>query len=131
MLCNSTGCKKWDIGNFIRALLMDNDDIVAMIGEHCYPVIAPENTLGDFIIYFRQSYHKLVSQMGVYQDIAEVAVVAISDNYDRSIALAEMIDDTLTGSYNSEECSFDILLKDSTETFDDNKYIQTLIFTIK
>ena len=126
MICNSTGCKKWDIGNFIRALIMDNDDIVEMIGEHCYPIVAPENTPGDFIVYSRQSYHKLLSKMGVYEDTAEEAVVVVSDNYDRSIALAEMLDDTLTGSYND-----DILLKDSTEAFEDNKYIQTLLFEIK
>lgn len=131
MICNSLGCRKWQVGNLIRTALLEDEDIRAMVGEHIYPIVAAENTLGDFIVYSRQSYTKELSKMGVYLDIAEIAVVAISDNYDRSVELAELIDDALTGTIKSGECSFDIMLKDATETFDDNKYIQTLLFTVK
>jgi hypothetical protein len=111
--------------------LFDNENIRAMVGEHIYPVVAPENTFGDFIIYFRQSYHKELSKMGIYQDIVKMAVVVVSENYDRSVELAELIDSTLTGTFKSDDCSMDILLEDSTETFEDNKYIQTLVFVVK
>ena len=131
MLCNLGTCKKWSVGNIIRAELLGDSAITEMVGTHIYPIVAAEKTIGDFIVYSRQGYQKELTKMGVYQDIVEMAVVAVSDNYDRSIRLAELIDDALSGTYRSEECNFDILLKDSTETFDDNKYIQTLLFTIK
>lgn len=131
MICNSIGCKKWDIGNFIRTLLLDDDEIRERVGNHIYPIVAAENTVGDFIVYSRQNYSKSIDKMGVYEDIAKEAVVVVSDNYDRSIELAELIDNALTGTHRSGECKFDIMLDDSTETFDDNKYIQTLLFTIK
>jgi hypothetical protein len=131
MICNSIGCKKWDIGNFIRTLLLEDDEIRERVGNHIYPIVAAENTVGDFIVYSRQNYSKSIDKMGVYEDIAKEAVVVVSDNYDRSIELAELIDNALTGTHRSGECKFDIMLDDSTETFDDNKYIQTLLFTIK
>ena len=70
--------------------------------------------------------------MGVYQDECEVAVVGISDNYDSAIALAAKIDNALTGGHTLENgVKIQITLVDSTETFEDDKYIETLIFSIK
>ena len=69
---------------------------------------------------------------GVYQDECEVAVVGISDNYDDAIALASKIDNALSGLHTLDNgVRIQITLADSTETFDDDKYIETLVFTIK
>ena len=135
MGCYNTGFQsyqKWGIGNEIRAILLADADIAAQVGEHIYPIVAAENTVGDFIVYSRQKYAKKTVQMGVYQDECEVAVVAISDNYDSAVALAEKIDNALTGKHTiSNGIRVDILLEDSSEVFDDNKYIETLLFSIK
>ena len=135
MSCFNNGLQsyqKWGIGNEIRAMLLADADIAAQVGQHIYPIVAAENTTGDFIVYSRQKYSKKTVQMGVYQDECEVAVVAISDNYDSAIALASKIDNALTGNHKlSNGIRVDIILSDSTEVFDDNKYIETLLFTIK
>lgn len=135
MSCFNNGLQsyqKWGIGNEIRSMLLADADIAAQVGQHIYPIVAAENTTGDFIVYSRQKYSKKTVQMGVYQDECEVAVVAISDNYDSAIALASKIDNALTGKHTiSNGIRVDIILSDSTEVFDDNKYIETLLFTIK
>lgn len=124
--------QKWYIGNDIRTMLLSDEDIVAQVGQHIYPIVAAENTEGDFIVYSRQKYAKKTVQMGVYQDECEVAVVGVSDNYDNAVALASKIDNALTGKHTlASGATVNILLADSTEVFDDNKYIQTLLFTIK
>lgn len=129
---NFQSYQKWGVGNDIRDMLLSNTDVVEQVGQHIYPIVAAEGTDGDFIVYSRQRYAKKVVQMGVYQDECDVAVVAISDNYDNAVALAAKIDNTLTGKHIlSNGIKVDILLSDSTETFDDNKYIETLLFTIK
>ena len=70
--------------------------------------------------------------MGVYEDKCELAIIALSNNYDNSIALASKIDNSLTGRHLLENgYKLEIALSDSTEMYEDNKYIQTLIFTIK
>lgn len=135
MGCYNNGMQsyqKWYIGNDIRAILLADEDIVAQVGNHIYPLVAAENTDGDFIVYSRQKYSKKTVQMGVYQDECEVAVVCISDNYDNAIALASKIDNALTGKHTlASGTTVNILLADSTEVYDDNKYIETLLFTIK
>jgi hypothetical protein len=135
MGCYNTGLKsyqKWFIGNDIRALLLNDEEIVAQVKNKIFPLIAPESTVGDFIIYMRNKYSKTAVKMGVYQDECEVAVIGISDNYDSAVALATKIDNTLTGGHTLENgVKLQITLVDSTETFEDDKYIETLVFNIK
>ena len=135
MSCYNNGMQsyqKWFIGNEIRSIMLADEGIVEQVGNHIYPIVAAENTIGDFIVYSRQKYSKKTVQMGVYQDECELAVVAISENYDNAVSLASKIDNALTGKHVlASGMKVDILLSDSTEIFDDNKYIETLLFTIK
>ena len=135
MGCYNNGLQspqKWFVGNDIRAILLADESVFEHVGNHIYPLVAAENTDGDFIVYSRQKYSKKTVQMGVYQDECEVAVVGVSDNYDNAIALASKIDNALTGKHTlASGIQVSILLADSTEVFDDNKYIETLLFTIK
>lgn len=124
--------KKWKIGNDIRQILISDEDVYAHVADDIFPLVAPENTDGDFIVYQRQKYSIEMSKMGIYQDECIVAVVAISDNYDSAISLAEKIDSALTGQHTLQNgIKLSITLSDSTEIFEDDKYIESLIFSIK
>lgn len=124
--------QKWFVGNDIRAILLEDEDIVAQVHNNIYPMVAAENTIGDFIVYSRQKYSKSAVKGGIYEDECEVAVVGISDNYDSAISLASKIDNALSGKHTLENgVKLQITLSDSTETFEDDKYIETLLFTIK
>lgn len=134
MICNSAlnSYRKWYIGNDIRDILLADEAVYNQVGNHIYPIVAAENTIGDFIVYSRQEYSKTSVKQGVYQDDCKVAVVVVSDNYDNAIALADKIDAALTGTHTiNEGVDIDITLFDSSETFEDNKYIETLLFQIK
>lgn len=132
MICDLGVCHKWFIGNTIRDILIDDSLVFEQVGNHIYPLVAPENTKGDFIVYLRQKYGRESVKQGIYEDVCEVAVIAISEDYDKGIELASNIDSALSGRHNIDsECKLDIALVDSTETFEDNKYIETLVFSIK
>ena len=134
MICNTSlqSYRKWFVGNNIRDILLADSGVTAQVGTHIYPIVAAENTVGDFIVYSRQEYSKSLSKQGVYEDVCIVAVVGISENYDNAIALADKIDTALTGTHKiSEDVSIAITLHDSSEIFEDNKYIETLLFQIK
>ena len=134
MGCYNTGLgsyQKWFIGNDIRTILLKDEDIVAKVGTNIFPLIAPENTKGDFIIYNRDKYSKSMVKMGVYEDECEVAVVAVSENYDDAVSLASLIDNALSGKHLVNDVKISIILSDSSETYDDGKYIETLIFKVK
>lgn len=124
--------QKWSVGNDIRTILLNDEGIKAQVGSNIFPLIAPESTEGDFIIYIRNQYSKSAVKMGVFEDQCEVAVVAISDNYDSAVELASKIDNALSGLHDLENgVRLHINLANSTEVYEDNKYIETLMFNIK
>ena len=124
--------QKWSIGNDLRTILLKDEGIVNQVNSNIFPIIAPESTEGDFIVYMRNKYSKSAVKMGVYQDECEVAVIAISDNYDSAVELASKIDNALSGLHTLDNgVRLQINLADSTEVFEDNKYIETLMFNIK
>ena len=113
-------------------MLLSNSGITAQVKNNIYPLVAPENVVGDFIIYQRDKYSKQATKMGVYEDDCQLVVVAVAESYDDALNLAELIDNTLTGRHiNDDGIKISIDLVDSTEAFEDLKYIETLLFKIK
>lgn len=130
--CYNSALQKWKIGNFLRDLMLADTGITAQVSDNIYPLIAAEGTDGDFIIYKREKYYKITTNTQVVMDVCQMDVIAISDNYDNAIALAEKIDNCLTGQHkDSDDNRLNIELIDSIEEFEDNKYIETLVFEIK
>lgn len=128
---NLNSYQKWKIGNDLRGILLNDNELRKMVGTNIYPLVAPEGVEGEFIIYGRERYSKKSVKDGIYSDECVVFITAISDNYDKAITLAELIDNALTGQHTVGDTSIVVNLSDSTETFEDNKYIETLVFTIE
>jgi len=120
---------KFKVTTKVRAALLDKSEITEMIGDQIFPVVAHKETEGDFIIYQRDEYSKSYTKMGVYEEKCRVYVNAISEDYDRSQELAYQINEALEGFH--PDLEIDVKLVDSTEDFEDNKYIQVLLFEIK
>ncbi len=113
----------------IRSLLLQNEEIKGFVGERIFPIMAPEGTDGDFIVYQRDGLKQEYTQMGVAGQTAVIYVTAVSDSYVRNNSLASLIYDTLSGDYKDPDMR--IQLEDSTEDFIDKKFIQVLQFSIK
>lgn len=129
--CLDSDFRKWSIGKDIRALLIADSAITEAIGNNIYPLVAPEKTEGDFIIYQRDKYSKNWVKAGIYEDECNVVITIVSDNYDNSIELAILVDKALTGRHKTDDgYVFKMNILDSTEDYTDNKYIQTLLFGI-
>lgn len=113
----------------LRAILLENEEIIDLIDDKIYPIIAPEDTEGSFIVYQRDGYKQVYSKLGVAEQIPIVNIAAISDNYDCSQVLASLIYNSLSGKFRDPDIH--IQLEDSTEDFIDSKFIQVLQFSIK
>ena len=130
--CFNGAYLKWWAGIDIRDMLLENSAITQFTGDNIYPIIAPENTKGSFIVYRRIKYSREYSKMGMTEDTARIEIMAIAEDYEDSVSLAALIDTALTGSHtNDQGYSLTLTLNDSEEGFDDMKYIQTLIFEVK
>lgn len=113
----------------IQSLLLQNGEIKGIVGGKVFPIMAPEGTDGDFIVYQRDELKQDYTKMGVASQTAVLYVTAVSDSYVRSNNLASLIYDTLSGDF--ENPDMHIQLEDSTEDFIDKKFIQVLQFSIK
>ena len=113
----------------IQSLLLQNGEIKGIVGGRVFPIMAPEGTDGDFIVYQRDELKQDYTKMGVASQTAVIYVTAVSDSYVRSNNLASLIYDTLSGDF--ENPDLHIQLEDSTEDFIDKKFIQVLQFSIK
>lgn len=131
MICQY-GFKKWFIGNDIRDILMNDADISRIVGEHIYPLIAPEGTQDPFIVYSRVKYSKEVTKQAIVSDECIVTILVLSSDYDEAIILASLIDDALTGQHTTVNGEvFTAQLYDSEELYEDYKFVQSLSFKIK
>lgn len=134
MTCSNRSCQsnqKWSIGNDVRTILLNDSAVSGLVGNKIYPLVAPENIKDEFIVYKRDKYFKHSTKIGVYEDECELYLNAVSDNYDTAIAIASAVDNALTGTHTIDSKKITIELADSTEDFDDDKYIETLLFRIK
>lgn len=112
----------------VRSILLASDEIAKMIGDKVFPIVAPNETKGDFIIYQRDGYKQEYTKMGVARQVPTVFVNAVSDDYDRSLRLASLIYEALSGSFYNPDMT--IKLEDSTEDYADKKFFQVLQFSI-
>lgn len=116
--------RKWDIGSWVRNKLAD-------VSPNVFPVVAPENTKGDMIVYRRSSYERDFSHMGYYLDSATIEVVVVSESYDRAAEIAEKVDDALSGTFYEEEGKRLVSnLAGGYEDFQEGKYYNILQFKI-
>ena len=123
---------KLSIVTELRKLLINNSGITAYVNNNIFPLVAPENTNGDCIVYFRDKYSKDYSNMGIYNEKCTVTFVAVSENYDRCLLIAELVNDEIEGIHkNTSNYNYQCRLIDSMEDLIDKKYIQTLMFEIK
>lgn len=129
---------KFKITTPIRKILLEAPDIMSLVDPNdpsdpedkgVYPVVAPKGTKGDFIVYQRDEYSREYTKMGVNSERCRVYINAISENYDRSKELAYQIDKSLSGFH--DDPKMEVKMVDSTEDFEDGKYIQVLLFEIE
>lgn len=59
---------KFSITTDIRKLLVNDNDLKALVGNNIFPLVAPEGTTGDFIMYYRDKYGKEYTNYGVFND---------------------------------------------------------------
>ena len=100
---------KFSVCTLLREMLLNDNTIKELVGNQIYPIIAPEATQGNYIVYIR-------------------------DEYDVSQQMADAVFQVLDNRYNihNEKMSIrSINMTDSTEDYTGDVYIQTLQFTIK
>lgn len=121
--------------SFAKAInkLLSVDSIKSVVSNKVYPLVASLNTTFPYIVFQRTStpYN---TKDNVYQDNVNIEIIAVSDNYDKSVELAELIRNELEGKRNITVEEFritSIKLIDSSESYSNDAYLQSLTFNFK
>lgn len=125
---------KFKISTELRKLIINDTSLKSYVGNQVYPLIAPVNTVGSFITYYRDEYSKEYTKCGVYNEKCTVFFAIVSDDYETSQTIVELVSNLLEGNHtDSNGNRFIVELEDATEDIDDNnmKFIQIISFKIK
>ena len=127
----SSTISRFKITNEIRSILINDPDLYNLIGTKIYPLIAPEKTIGDTILYYRdQSFNEYCNE-GVYSKKNNIFIVITSDDYEKSQDIVELVNNLIEGIHiNENKQNFECRLIDSTEDYEDKKYLQLLLFQV-
>lgn len=125
---------KFSVCTLIRERLLNDEKIKELVGTQVYPVIAPENTQGNYIVYVRDEYSIDRTKTGIAFHNCIVFISCVSSSYDESQKIADAVFQCLDGRYkiNTKAQNINAIeMIDSTEDYDEDVYIQTLSFSIK
>jgi len=117
----------------LRLLLLENEDLRALVNTNIFPIIAPEDTTGSCIFYFRDGGKNDYSMNDIIinQNVI-VTFAAMSEDYDISVSIGELIDIIIEGTHiNRDGYKYKCKLIKSAEDLIDKKYFQLLQFEIR
>lgn len=125
---------KFSVCTLIREKLLADEKIKELVGTQVFPIIAPEGTTNNYIVYVRDEYSIDRTKVGIAYHNCIVFISCVSSSYDESQEIADAVFQALDGKYkiNTEQHNINAIeLVDSTEDYNGDCYIQTLSFSIK
>lgn len=118
-------------GEIIRAVLVEDPEVSARTGK-VYPVVEDSAEL-PYIVYRRTQLEQAQVKGQRGADTVGIEVLCYTQHYTEGVELAEAVRDALDG----KQAEIDDLvmrscyLSDSEEAWQDDAYVQQLVFTVK
>jgi len=122
-------------GTLIREILLDSADVVARTNK-IYPV-AIDTAILPYILYRRSSMEQTAQKTGEPgADTVQMEVICFDADYDDCLELAEAVRDALDNKRNIQTDDESLVMRscqlvDSEEAWQDDAFIQQLVFNVK
>ena len=111
-----------------QALSLD-DNIVKIVGQNIFPLIAESNTEYPFIVYKRMSINPTYTKDWLTYEDVDVEIVCVSDKYFQAVELASEVRDLFEGI--KGDGILQTKLSYVNEDFISDAYIQRLGFSFR
>ena len=121
------------IGKVIKSLLLSNKELVSYIGDKVYPLIADTSTTYPFIIYRRSAIVNSSTKDDADESV-NVEIYIVADKYDESVSIAGLVRKSVEhrqGTFENDLYIDDIIITDSSESYEGDAFVQYLTITIK
>ena len=118
-----------EIGKKVYQILKINDELVNIVGDKIYPLVAESDTSYPFVVFKRTGITPEYSKDWLTMESVSVEIVCASDKYFQSVDMANLIREEMDGLRGGEilETKVDYI----TEDFIDDAYIQRIGFNFK
>lgn len=118
-------------GEIIRSILMADDEVAARI-KKIFPVVSDSAEL-PYIVYRRAQLEQTPVKTGRGADTVGIEVLCYTEHYTEGVELAEAVRNALDGAQGEAGglAMRSCYLADSEESWQDDAYIQQLMFNVK
>ena len=119
-------------GSIIRAILLEDADVKAMTGN-VFPVATDKATL-PYILYRRTALeHNPTKAKQPGADTVQIEVLCFTDKYKEGVEMAEAVRAALDYAQGESDglVMRSCILNDSEEAWQDDAYVQQLVFSVK
>lgn len=118
-----------EIGKKVYQILKINDELVNIVGDKIYPLVAESDTPYPFVVFKRTGITPEYTKDWLTMESVSVEIVCASDKYFQSVDMANIIREEMDGLRGGEilETKVDYI----TEDFIDDAYIQKIGFNFK
>ena len=116
----------------IYELLSKDEELKNLVKDNIFPIAAPLETNGDFIVLARQEYKENRNNMLAHEEIATILLNVISTEYTKGLDILERV----RSIFRDADFCPDIVFVDGEETITGwgdsaiTKYVQTLTFEV-
>jgi len=120
------------LNNAVYTLLASYTGLTAIVGTNVFPIIAPNETPLPFIVIERDFTTNYTKDYVSMND-SNVEITILSTNYNQGVQISALVDNILnnykgsTSGINIRDCR----LINCTETYQDDAFIQKLIYAVK
>ena len=115
--------KNFEIGKQINIIIRDSN----IIGNKVFPIVADAGTQFPFCIYRRSGYRPITNKDD-YNEIVQIELAILANNYDESVNIANGICEVMNGY--SNDIIEDIRITNIFEDFAEDTYIQKIYLDI-
>lgn len=119
------------IGKYIYQFLTESSELQQYLNGKVYPLIVDEDVLYPFVVYSRQSIMPRYNKDGNSEDVINIVIHIVSDNYVQSLEIANIIRGIFELRRYTDNTIVikQFLISDVSESFEEDAYIQTLNIT--
>jgi hypothetical protein len=113
----------------IHTLLSSNTELTTILSDKIFPLVANSDTTFPFITYKKQSVNIEYCKDGAVSDVFNVEIIVASKTYNESVKIAELVRKSME--LKKKDNIKSIRLTSSSEDYNEDTYIQNLIFEVK
>lgn len=119
------------VGLYINKKLNSNTDFTDLVGDKVFPITTKKEISFPFVVYKRDGLTPNYTKDSLCGDVVNTTFIVASDEYFKSVEIAEALRSTLENKRSKEYGITEIKLVSASEDTIEDTFVQVLVFSFK